>query len=31
MSYVDVFVGNYIVIDFELFDLWLSGHSGNVL
>ncbi|XP_052769077.1 acidic fibroblast growth factor intracellular-binding protein-like [Mya arenaria] len=25
MSYVDVFVGNYIVIDFELYDLWLNG------
>ncbi|KAH3826890.1 acidic fibroblast growth factor intracellular-binding protein-like [Dreissena polymorpha] len=27
MSYVDVFVGNFIVIDFELYDLWLKGLS----
>lgn len=27
MSFVDVFVGNYITIDFELFHLWLNGLS----
>ncbi|XP_060590467.1 acidic fibroblast growth factor intracellular-binding protein-like [Ruditapes philippinarum] len=29
MSFVDVFVGNYIVIDFELYHLWLTGRSLN--
>jgi len=29
MSFVDVFVGNYIIIDFELYDLWLNGLSGK--
>ncbi|XP_048736754.2 acidic fibroblast growth factor intracellular-binding protein-like [Ostrea edulis] len=27
MTAVDVFVGNYTLIDFELYDLWLNGYS----
>lgn len=29
MSFVDVFVGNYTIIDFDLYDLWLRGLSVN--
>ncbi|KAL4238278.1 hypothetical protein ACF0H5_002990 [Mactra antiquata] len=29
MSFVDVFVGNYIITDFELYQLWLDGLSVN--
>jgi len=27
-SMVDVFVGNYTVIDTDLYDLWLYGYTG---
>lgn len=29
MSFVDVFVGNFTIIDFDLYDLWLRGLSVN--
>ena len=31
MSFVDVFVGNYTIIDFDLYDLWLRGLSGLLM
>lgn len=31
MIVVDVFVGNYILIDFELYGLWLNGYSGEFM
>ena len=31
MSFVDVFVGNYTIIDFDLYDLWLRGLSGKLM
>jgi len=27
MAELDVFVGNYVIIDWELYSLWLSGRS----
>ncbi|XP_022329419.2 acidic fibroblast growth factor intracellular-binding protein-like [Crassostrea virginica] len=29
MTAVDVFVGNYTLIDFELYDLWLNGYTAQ--
>lgn len=29
MAVVDVFVGNFTVIDTDLYDLWLNGYSAN--
>ena len=31
MSFVDVFVGNYTIIDFDLYELWLRGLSGKLM
>ena len=31
MTAVDVFVGNYTLIDFELYDLWLNGYTGKLV
>ena len=31
MTAVDVFVGNYTLIDFELYDLWLNGYTGKMV
>lgn len=31
MATLDVFVGNFTIIDFELYDLWLNGLSGNIV
>ncbi|KAL5008908.1 hypothetical protein ScPMuIL_014489 [Solemya velum] len=29
MTAVDVFVGNYTIVDFDIYDLWLSGYTAN--
>ena len=31
MTAVDVFVGNYTLIDSELYGLWLNGYSGEFM
>lgn len=27
---VDIFVGNYTIIDQEVFELWVQGYSGEL-
>lgn len=29
MSEVDVFISNYTLVDPEIYQLWVDGHSGN--
>lgn len=30
MTEVDVFISNYTLVDPEIFQLWIEGHTGNL-
>lgn len=29
MTEVDVFISNYTLVDPEIYQLWIEGHTGN--
>lgn len=31
MGTVDIFVGNNLIIDFDIFSFWIKGYSGKLL
>lgn len=31
MGTVDIFIGNNLIIDFDIFSYWVNGLSGNQL
>jgi hypothetical protein len=30
MGTVDIFIGNNLIIDFDVFTLWVNGYSGII-